>query len=164
MHTYLSKPTLQLYDRCSLKVSDFEKEKESQEYYACNYKVDGKLVLSRNSKVTPKKVGQFVTFWKRNDKGPIEPFQEKDSFYYLVVNVSSEDEFGQFVFPKSELVKRGIVSTNSSEGKRAFRVYPPWDVTTSQQAIRTQKWQSDYFLKIENELDLGRVKRLYGTQ
>ena len=68
----------------------------------------------------PKKVGQFVTFWKRTGNGPIEPFDEQDSVDYYVVNVRSAEAFGQFVFPREVLLKKGIISTVTKEGKRAF--------------------------------------------
>ena len=114
----------EIYDQCPLEFSDFIIETESTEYDACQFKLDGLNVRSRNSKITPKKVGQFVTFWKRNGTGPIEPFSEKDPIDFFTVNVRNEDKFGQFVFPKSVLIKYGILSTEKKEGKRAFRVYP----------------------------------------
>ncbi|MBY5958169.1 MepB family protein [Membranicola marinus] len=119
----------EIYDKCSLEISDFKTE--SKEYNACRIELNGLHVLSRNAKITPNKVGQFVTFWKRNGSGPIEPFNEKDRVDFFAVNVRTENEFGQFVFPKSVLIKRGILSTEKKEGKRAFRVYPNWDTVKS---------------------------------
>ncbi len=73
------------------------------------------------------------------------------------MNVRNENEFGQFVFPKYVLIKKGIISTENKEGKRAFRVYPKWDVTKNKQAERTQKWQLNYFYEINNSTDLKKV-------
>ena len=110
--------------------------------------------------MTPKKVGQFVTFWKRNQNGIIEPFNETDDITYFVISVNNESNFGQFIFPQHVLIKRGIISTSKKEGKRGFRVYPPWDEAKNNQAIRAQKWQLDYFITINESVDLERAKWL----
>jgi hypothetical protein len=69
---------------------------------------------------------------------------------------------GQFIFPKSVLADKGIVTRNGKEGKRGIRVYPPWDLTTNKQAKRTQSWQTKYFITIKNDnsTDLVLTKRL----
>jgi len=144
-------------------MSDFKLEPESREYDACQFVLGGRNIVSRNAKITPKKVGQFVTFWKRNGNGPIEPFEETDPIDFFVVNVRTETEFGQFVFPKAVLIKKGIISAEHKEGKRAFRVYPIWDIAKSKQAERTQKWQLSYFYEINNSTDLYKVAELYKT-
>lgn len=151
----------EIYDKCSLKVSGFKAEPESKEYDACRFELNGLSILCRNAKITPKKVGQFVTFWKRNGDGPIEPFNENDRVDFYAVNVRTENEFGQFVFPKSVLIKKGIISTKNKEGKRGFRVYPKWDVANNKQSERTQKWQLNYFYEITDSTDLQKVHDLY---
>ena len=150
-----------LYEACSFAISDFKVEAESQEYGACKFQLNGLRVVYRNAKTTPKKVGQFVTCWKRNEKGPIEPFSELDSFDLLVINVSTNNHHGQFVFPKLVLAQKRILSTQTKAGKRGFRVYPLWDKTTVGQARSTQKWQLDYFLLTGDHLNLVEAKRLY---
>lgn len=154
----------EIYCKCGLRISNFRLELESKEYDACQFDINGRHVVSRNAKVTPKKAGQFVTFWKRNENGPIEPFEETDSADFYLVNVRSQGKFGQFVFPKSVLIVKGIISTKKKEGKRAFRVYPKWDVVSSKHAQRTQKWQLDYFYEINESIDLGMVSELYNSQ
>ena len=161
MDKNLNQIKTEVYDKCSLKISDFKIETESKEYNACRFQLNGLNILSRNAKITPKKVGQFVTFWKRNENGPIEPFDENDQIDFYAVNVRTENEFGQFVFPKSVLIKKGIISTEKKEGKRAFRVYPNWDIPKSKQAERTQKWQLNYFYQINGSTDLKKVTELY---
>ncbi|AMM50863.1 MepB family protein [Rufibacter sp. DG15C] len=151
----------EVFEACSLHMTDFEVEPESQKYKACRFRVNGAVVIGRDAKVTPKKVGQFVTFWKRNEKGIIVPFFETDPIDYYTVNVRTENRFGQFVFPKAVLIKRGIVSTEQKEGKRAFRVYPPWDVVHSKQAEQSQKWQLQYFSDLDPATDRTRAKKLY---
>lgn len=150
-----------IYDICKFKISNIILSNESIEYYACSFVLDDSTIIFRKSKVTPKKVGQFVTFWKRSILGPIEPFHENDIFDFFVINCTSEHNFGQFVFPKSVLVQKGIISSKSKEGKRAFRVYPTWEKTTSKQAEKTQIWQKDYFISLTNNIDFKLVKQKY---
>ena len=139
MDSNLNHIKAEVYEKSGLKMSDFALETESKEYDACRFELNGRKIISRNSKITPKRVGQFVTFWKRNGNGPIEPFEENDQIDFYVINVKTENNFGQFVFPKSVLIKKGIISTEKKEGKRAFRVYPSWDNANNEQAERTQK-------------------------
>lgn len=138
----------EVYNPSNLAISKLQIDAESKEYDACRYQLNGFKIISRTAKRTPKKVGQFVTFWKRNAAGPIEPFEENDEFDFFVVNVHCEEKSGQFVFPKSILIQKGIISTDKKEGKRAFRVYPSWDVVESKQATQSQKWQLEYFEEI----------------
>lgn len=152
-----------LYDPIQLEMKHLSVDLESQEYGACSFELNGRTIVSRNAKITPKKTGQFVTCWKRIGNGPIEPFNDKDNIDYLVVNICQGSLMGQFVFPKSELIKRAVLSSGSREGKRAIRVYPPWDKTNSKQAAQTQKWQLVYYLSLDfgGETDLKKAKTLY---
>ncbi len=150
-----------VYDKCSLNILNFKTEPESKKYDACQFELNGNVILSRSAKITQKKIGQFVTFWKRNRNGQIEPYGKSDKVDFYIVNVRTEKEFGQFVFPKSILIKKGIISTELKEGKRAFRVYPKWDTAKNKQAEKTQKWQLDYFYEINDSTDLKKVLELY---
>ncbi|MBC8753368.1 MepB family protein [Kordia sp. YSTF-M3] len=161
MNAILKRIQTEIYERCGLKISNFTQEAESAAYDACQFDLTGLHIVCRNAKITPKKVGQFVTFWKRNNNQPIAPFHESDRFDFFVVNVHTEHKFGQFVFPKSILITKGIISTPTKEGKRAFRVYPNWDITNSKQAARTQKWQLNYFYELNATTDLNKVLELY---
>ncbi|GAA0739223.1 MepB family protein [Gaetbulibacter jejuensis] len=154
----------EVYDKCLLEISDFKIESESKEYNACTFKLNELNIISRTSKITPKKVGQFVTFWKRNKKGQIEPFDENDQIDFFVVNVRAKNKFGQFVFPKSVLIKHGIISTLNKEGKRAFRIYTTWDTIKNKQAKETQKWQMNYFYHINCFTDIKKVNILYNKK
>lgn len=161
MDNILQQINAEIYGPCALEISEFKPEPESKEYDACRFVLNSLQIISRSSKITPKKCGQFVTFWKRQGNGPIEPFHETDAFDYYVVNLRADDKLGQFVFPKAVLIHKGIVSTDKKEGKRAFRVYPPWDTANNKQAERTQKWQRDYFYEIGSKIDFDRVKLLF---
>lgn len=150
-----------VYEQCGLDISDFAWERESKAYHACQFKLNGKAVICRQAKITPKKSGQFVTIWKREDAGPIAPFTVTDPFEILIVNICSAGRLGQFVFPKTAMAKYGLLSTHEKEGKRAFRVYPEWETTLNAQARKSQKWQLNYFFEISAAMDLDKVKKMY---
>lgn len=151
----------EVYDKLSFDISEVHNEPEGKEYDACQFKLNGKKIICRSSKITPKKVGQFVTFWKRNKKGITEPFSEADQIDFYVINAKAKNHFGQFVFPKAELIHKGVLSTDSKEGKRGFRVYPKWDKIRNKQAEKTQKWQLNYFYEIGKTIDFERANELY---
>jgi hypothetical protein len=151
----------EIYRKCGLNISNFITEPESKEYNACQFQIDGRLAICRTAKITPKKVGQFVTSWKRNNQGITEPFSETNNFHHFVINVNTENRKGQFVFTKSILIAKAIVSTKKKDGKRGFRIYPLWDTPTNKQAQKTQQWQLDYFYEINSTTDLIKVAGLY---
>jgi hypothetical protein len=154
-----------IYDCCNLECTQPLPEAESTEYNGYRFEINEKMVCYREAKITPTKTGQFVTLWKRNISGTIEPFDFSDTIDFVIISVRKENNFGQFIFPKAVLLEKGIFSTSTKEGKRATRVYPPWDITTSKQAQKTQQWQLDYFLKIsENESIISRAKKLFDIQ
>lgn len=138
-------------------------EPESAEYAAMRFQLNNLNVCFRVAKITPTKTGQFVTLWKRSQAGPIQPFDSSDAIDLVVVCTRLNQHFGQFVFPKAALIKHGIFSVQNKGGKRAIRVYPPWDKTESRQAQKTQSWQLDYFLDMSSDenIDYDRAKRLY---
>lgn len=152
-----------LFDNCNFEITQPILEAESSEYGACTFGLNDLKILFRTAKITPTKTGQFVTLWKRINQGAIQPFDSADPIDLFIVSVRKDDYFGLFIFPKSVLIAKEIVS-DKKEGKRAIRVYPPWDITTSKQAQKTQKWQLDYFLKISqyptDELDRGKLHLL----
>lgn len=152
-----------LYNRCGFDCTLPIAEAESSDYGAYTFELNGLTVKYRVAKITPTKVGQFVTLWKRHGKGPIQPFDNSDQIDLFIISTRSGNHFGQFIFPKSVLLERGIVSDSNKEGKRAFRVYPPWDMTTNRQAQKTQQWQLEYFIEIINDqsFDLADAKRMF---
>lgn len=149
------------YEPCGFTPEHIVLEAESQEYGACRFTMNNKQILFRVTKITPTKVGQFVTFWKRIGNGPIMPFDESDPIDLFVISVRAADPFGQFVFPKHLLIEQGFVSVDGKGGKRAMRVYPPWDLPNSRQAQRTQSWQLKYFFEIQPTLDSAGILKLY---
>lgn len=156
----------QVFDACGFEYTEPSIESESSEYKACNFKLNKLQVRFRKAKITPTKIGQFVTLWKRLSTGIIAPFENTDSIDLVIINIVNGNQFGQFVFPKSVLCKQGILTVNHKEGKRGFRVYPPWDKTTNAQAIKTQTWQLNYFLDLSNfsPETLEKAKALYNNK
>jgi hypothetical protein len=151
-----------MYDKCGFAFTEFIKEDESQEYGACTFKLNGLKIKYRISKITPTKTGQFVTIWKRGKDGQTEPLNFTDEIDFVIIALQNENNFGQFIFPKSVLIEKGIITAKNKEGKRGIRVYSPWDITTNKQAIKTQLWQTKYFLAINtnDNTDLALAKQL----
>lgn len=150
-----------IYDNCVLQISDINYDNESKAYNACSFSVNKNKIIFRKSKITPKKQGQFVTFWKRNYKGIIQPYEENDNFDFFVVSCFSENFSGQFIFSKEILIQKAIVSSQKKEGKRAFRVYPPWENATNKQAQQSQTWQKEYFISLHEDIDYAKIQKLY---
>lgn len=139
-----------------------EFEEESKEYWACRFEVNNLKVIYRKAKITPTKVGQFVTLWKRVPQGVIVPFHSNDNFDLVIIYVERDNEFGQFIFSKSVLINKGIVSNKIKEGKRGFRIYPPWDEAKNKQAKKTQEWQLEHFLSPKNNsINVVKAKELF---
>lgn len=136
------------YNPCNLICKNFEKEKESAEYGAFTFEMNDRRIKFRMAKITPTKIGQFVTLWKRIGDSEIMPYDREDPIDFFIVSVRKGEKLGQFVFSKKILVEKDIVSNAGKGGKRAMRVYPPWDRTESSQAKKTQVWQSMYFFEI----------------
>jgi hypothetical protein len=152
-----------IYDPCGYACSKLAAEKESSDYGATTFTLNNRSVIFRAAHITPTKTGQFVTLWKRNTGGITQPHHESENIDLVVISVRKAQHFGQFIFPKTALIQRGILSTSKKEGKRGFRVYPPWDKAENPQAIRTQRWQTQFFLEVMDgsALDRMRVNLLY---
>ena len=134
-----------LFTTSDFTLTDFVVEKESKEYEGCNFKLNDLKIYFRKAKITPKKEGQFVTFYKRIQSGVIAPFDDEDDFQFLIVNVEFENQRGYFIFPKLLLAQKNILTTSIKDGKRAFRIYSPWDEPKNKQALTSQQWQLDCF-------------------
>ena len=152
------------YTPSGLQAKLIEHEAESKEYGACVVEVNNIRAKFRTGKITPTKIGQFVTLWKRIGKGPIEPHDLTDPVDLFIISVRNNEHFGQFVFPKTVLYEKGVVSKNGLGGKRAMRVYPPWDTTDNDQAKKSQRWQLLYFFEIHHQkIDIARIQKLFSS-
>lgn len=148
-----------VFEKLDLHISNLLIEKESQDYFAAQFELKNLKIIFREAKITPTKIGQFVTLWKRIEEKPIQPFTSSDNFDLVIINTNTPTNSGQFIFPKSILEQKGYLQSQSKKGKLGFRVYPFWDKTFNKQAQQTQKWQLDYFLEIP--IDLAKAKSLY---
>ncbi|GAB2645146.1 MepB family protein [Prescottella soli] len=146
---------------CSPAVS----EPDNAEYGAAVSDLGQSTIRFRVGKLTPTKVGLFVSVWRRGAGGSTEPFPAEDDMDALVVVAREGDRFGAFVFPNEVLATRGVVSVCGAGGKRGFRVYPPWSATSSPQAKRSQGWQCDWFLDLSDgaAVDLQRAGCLFAA-
>lgn len=116
-------------------------DSESLEYEGCDFLLNNKKIKFRRAKTTPIKAGQFVTLWKRTKSGLIKPYDINDEFDFVII----ESNNGYFSFPKPTLMLHNIVSSENSEGKRAFRIYQPHEKNLNKQAAKTQSWQKEYY-------------------
>ena len=148
-----------VFEKLDLKIQNLVIEKESQEYSAAQFELNSLKIIFREAKITPTKIGQFVTLWKRIDNKPIQPLEINDNFDLVVINCKTTTNFGQFVFPKNILLEKGYLQSQSKKGKLGFRVYPSWDKTMNNQAQKTQNWQLNYFIEIP--FDVSKAKTLY---
>ena len=152
-----------IYDHCGLECTNSIVHIESTEYAAYSFELNNKKIQHRLSKITPTKIGQFVTIWKRNTIGITEPYDILDGIDFIIITCRKDNLLGQFIFPTSALANKGIISTEIKDGKRGIRIYPPWNIPTSKQTIATQKWQSNFFISIEplHSKSIECIKKLF---
>ena len=154
-----------VYKPAGMQLTDLAlREAESAEYGASRFGLDGHTIVFRVAKTTPTKIGQFVTIWKRPTSGSIiAPLDVDDGVAFVVVSVFDATHRGQFVFDQKILASKGIMAINGKGGKRAIRVYPPWVKPVAKEAVRTQQWQLQYFLPLEQSgsADSVQVRRLF---
>jgi hypothetical protein len=154
-----------LFSALNFEMKEMTEEKESKEYAAYAFRLDNFGIIFRKAKITPTKVGQFVTIWKRNAEGVTQPYEFTDDFDFMIITTQSEHHSGVFIFPKSVLLQKNIIIGPSNKGKRGIRVYPSWDTVTNKQAEKTQKWQLDYFLETatENTIDIEKAGKIFSV-
>jgi hypothetical protein len=153
-----------LYSKLNAAPQNIKLEKESGAYSACTFELNKLSIVYREANITPTKIGQFVTIWKRNSAGITAPFNVDDDIDLVVISCRNGEQLGQFVFPKAILGEKKIFTKNNVEGKRGIRLYPNWDIAINKQAIKTQAWQLEYFLEMATEVDVDRAKRLYAIK
>lgn len=152
-----------IYNPCGLTCTHLSKEITNKDYGAFIFKLNDLTIRFRSAKITPKKIGQFVTLWKRNSDGISQPYNIDDHADLFVISVQNNNNFGQFVFPKNILLEQNIIANMGKGGKRGIRVYPPWDIPENSTAQKTQLWQLRYFLNIPSHVPINcaLVKKLY---
>ncbi|GAK08188.1 MepB family protein [Geomicrobium sp. JCM 19038] len=153
-----------VYEPNQFTVKAIQEEVHNKKYGAGTFHLMSKTVRFRVAHQTPTKIGQFVSLWEKDTDGKNRPYSYEASPDLIVITTfRNERQFGQFIFPKEVLFKRGILHSPSTKGKMAMRVYPCWDEPNNKQAISTQNWQLPYFIDMSNpsRLPLERLKKLY---
>lgn len=152
---------------------------QNSKYEALEFSIDKKKVIYRKGNLTPDRPGNFLSIWKRPDENSTEsrrtmPYDKNDLDYLFVeVNDYESSKRGMFIFPLSVLINKKIITSDKAKGKMAFRVFPPWTSSRgelktkvfSNSAKKTQLWQSDYFLWIEDNkiLDFDKFTKIFGN-
>lgn len=155
MSETLNRITHSVFGKLDLKLSDLETDVECEAYSGLNFRLNNRTIKFRKAKVTPKKTGLFVTLWKRNSKGQTEPFSITEPVDFYIIAAEKNQNRGFFLFPKTVLAEKGILTENGKEGKRGFRVYPVWDIPENKQAERTQNWQNSFFIDFNSNEEVG---------
>jgi len=142
------KELIQLEEILSHPITNLTEDQESASYSGCDFQLGGQNIKFRKAKITPKKIGLFVTLWQRNSQGQTMPFTANDNIDYCIIVAEQAPYNGFFIFPKQVLIDRQILSTARKEGKRGFRVYPDWSITENKQATSSKNWQGQYFIDL----------------
>ena len=163
-YTALNYVNKMIYEPNNLTVKSTQEEKQNSKYGAGTFRLSSKTVRFRVANITPTKVGQFVSFWEKDEDNKNQPFLYEEAPDLFVITTFKDDgEFGQFIFPKEVLFKQDILRSSSTKGKMAIRIYSIWDKPTSKQAVKTQKWQLPYFVDMSNpsKLPIDKMMELY---
>lgn len=152
-----------IYKPNKLIITNLKEEKQNAEYAGCLFHLNHKSIRFRISKITPNKIGQFVSFWEKDDNMQNQAFSYDAAPGLLVITCIDDNKLGQFIFPKEILLKEKILKTQSQIGKMAMRVYPIWDTPESNQAKKSQMWQLQYFVDLSdhNNLPIDKLLHLY---
>lgn len=139
-----------IYKPNNLLPTDLKEEKQNSEYAGGVFRLNNKTSRFRLSKITPNKIGQFVSFWEKNENMKNQAFSYEAAPDLLVITCIDDNKLGQFIFPKEVLLKEKILRTQEQKGKMAMRVYPIWDQPVSNQAKKSQMWQLHYFIDLSD--------------
>ncbi|MGM0838090.1 MAG: MepB family protein [Bacillota bacterium] len=152
-----------VYKPNTLIITNLKEEKQNSQYAGGIFQLNNKTIRFRVSKITPNKIGQFVSFWEKNENMQNQAFSYDSAPDLLVITCIDDNKLGQFIFPKEILLKEKILKTQSQKGKMAMRIYPIWDNPVSDQAKKSQMWQLQYFVDLSdtNNLSLGKLFNLY---
>ena len=162
MITELEQLQNSIFSKLNVVISHLKPDSECEDYLGYNFQINHLNFKFRKAKITPKKIGQFVTLWKRNPESKqTEPFSSEDVFDFYIIACECDEKFGFFFFSKEILAQKHILTTLSKEGKRGFRVYPNWDFPENKQAAKTQNWQREFFIDFSEEDFLEKFKLIF---
>ena len=128
---------------------NFKPDIHNLDYECLTFSINDKTYRSRLAKKTPIKKGYFLALWTKDSKNNNIPYSYELSTDFIIILIKDGTKQGSFLFSKEVLKERGILSSEYSKGKMAFRVYPPWCIDLNKTACKTQSWQIEYFTKIE---------------
>ncbi len=140
---------------------EIEMEDQNQEYEGFVLTLDDWTYRSRRARKTPNKKGYFTVFWKKGEDDRNRPYTLDECTDWLIITILDQGKKGQFVFPKEVMASKGIVTTGSSKGKMAMRVYPDWVTGLNPTAKKTQAWQSAYFMDLSSQVDGSLIRSHY---
>ena len=86
-------------------------EDQNKNYLGCIVKLDEQIHRVRVAKITPKKIGQFVAIWQKDEHNVNQAFSFDDSPEYLSIFVFDGDKKGVFIFPKETMKNKGVYTT-----------------------------------------------------
>ena len=95
-----------VYGPSGFTITHIKAEKESADYGAFDFELNGRRCKFRVGKITPKKIEFFVTLWKRLDGGPIIPYDLAYPVDFFVFSVFTQEYLGLFIFPKRFFSKK----------------------------------------------------------
>ncbi|MGO0154348.1 MepB family protein [Leuconostoc mesenteroides] len=129
-------------------ISKVHEEKQNSDYEGLILSFGEQSVRSRLAKKTPTKKGYFVVAWEKDRFNQNKPFDHENSPDLLMISIIDRTNTGLFIFPKSILIKHKILNSGVIKGKMAFRVYPSWENDLNNTAVKTQSWQTPYFIDL----------------
>lgn len=154
-----------IFEKSNLTISDLTQDLECEEYAGYNFTLNHYKIKFRKAKITPKKIGQFVTLWKRNpETKETEPFQSDDHFDFYIILTQHENNLGFFFFSRKALTQYHILTSKTKEGKRGFRVYPDWDFPENRQAEKTKNWQQKSFIYLSESNHLEKFQHILNSE
>lgn len=122
-----------IYKPNRLTIKSIYEEKHNSDYAADKFELGFELnniwkiktIRFRVAKITPTKIGQFVTCWEKGANNINQPYHFDEAPDLLVITIFSDNNiFGQFVFSKDILLKKNILTSDLMKGKMAIRIYP----------------------------------------
>ena len=96
-----------LFELYGQAIVELLEDADSKAYAGFNFNLGGQAFKFRKSKQTPKKAGQFVVLWKRNEARVSVPFDILDNFDFVIIWSEEKGTIGFFLFPKISLPANG---------------------------------------------------------
>nr|WP_315117416.1 MepB family protein [uncultured Clostridium sp.] len=95
-----------IYNPNNLVIKNIHEEKQNPEYAGGIFQLNHRTIRFRMSKVTPNKVGQFVSFWEKDENMQNQAFSYELAPDLLVITCTTDNKLGQFIFPKKILLEK----------------------------------------------------------